>query len=210
VGGHRGHVCSRAGGRGRHRAPRCHGVPVRARRHVRAVPDPPRPTLARRTAPPSHRCRLPAHVRRPYARSEWAREARPRSVRPAARAAEIQTLNGEKLDLEHRRAPVCSKGGAVEWVYGDSGTAHLLTRSLRLPGGTTRTRAATTVTCVRSAEGTGDGVRLPPTSPRRDGRPRHVRHHRPSTARTGFPAVAEPGLPAGLIEPVQSTDGPDG
>ncbi|MFC4117921.1 hypothetical protein [Nonomuraea zeae] len=34
------------------------------------------------------------------------------------------------------RAPVRSKGGAVEWVYWDSGTAHLL---LRLPDGSTRT-----------------------------------------------------------------------
>lgn len=35
----------------------------------------------------------------------------------AARAAEILALNVEDLDLEHRRAPVRSKGGAVEWVY---------------------------------------------------------------------------------------------
>ncbi|MBE3014891.1 site-specific integrase [Microbispora sp. NEAU-D428] len=57
----------------------------------------------------------------------------------AARAAEILALNVEDLDLEHRRAPVRSKGGAVEWVYWDSGTAHLLPRLLRLPDGSTRT-----------------------------------------------------------------------
>jgi integrase len=37
----------------------------------------------------------------------------------AARAAEILALNVEDFDLEHRRAPVRSKGGAVEWVYWD-------------------------------------------------------------------------------------------
>ncbi|MFC7715825.1 tyrosine-type recombinase/integrase [Nonomuraea recticatena] len=57
----------------------------------------------------------------------------------AARAAEILALNVEDLDVEHRRAPVRSKGGATEWVYWDRGTAHLLPRLLRLPDGTTRT-----------------------------------------------------------------------
>ncbi|MGI5290595.1 tyrosine-type recombinase/integrase [Nonomuraea polychroma] len=57
----------------------------------------------------------------------------------AARAAEILALNVEDLDLEHRRAPVRSKGGGTEWVYWDSGTAHLLPRLLRLPDGSTRT-----------------------------------------------------------------------
>ena len=70
MGGHPQHVCSRVGGRGRHRALRCHGVAVRARRRVRAVPDLPQRTLALRTAPRSHRSRLPAHVRRPDARSK--------------------------------------------------------------------------------------------------------------------------------------------
>ncbi|WP_436762315.1 tyrosine-type recombinase/integrase [Streptosporangium sp. V21-05] len=55
------------------------------------------------------------------------------------RAAEILALNVEDLDLEHRRAPVRSKGGAIEWVYRDRGTAHLLLRLLRLPDGSTRT-----------------------------------------------------------------------
>ncbi|MEQ4724297.1 site-specific integrase [Nonomuraea sp. B19D2] len=58
----------------------------------------------------------------------------------AARASEILALNVEDLDLEHRRAPVRSKGGVVEWVYRDSGTAHLLPRLLRLPDGTSRTQ----------------------------------------------------------------------
>ncbi|GAA3511725.1 integrase [Streptosporangium album] len=58
----------------------------------------------------------------------------------AARAAEILALNVEDLDLEHRRAPVRSKGGTIEWVYWDSGTAHLLPRLLRLPDGSSRAR----------------------------------------------------------------------
>src|SRR5205809_6339204 len=70
MGGLPQHVCSRVGGRGRHRALRCHGVAVRTRRQVRAVPDLQQRTLALRTAPRSHRSRLPAHVRRPYARSK--------------------------------------------------------------------------------------------------------------------------------------------
>jgi integrase len=57
----------------------------------------------------------------------------------AARAAEILALNVEDLDLEARRAPVQSKGGATQWVYWGSGTAHLLPRLLRLPDGSTRT-----------------------------------------------------------------------
>ncbi|MGW2156990.1 tyrosine-type recombinase/integrase [Nonomuraea sp. NPDC001699] len=57
----------------------------------------------------------------------------------AARAAEILALNVEDLDLEHRRAPVRSKGGATEWVYWDSGAAHLLPRLLWLLDGSTRT-----------------------------------------------------------------------
>ncbi|MFI9848540.1 hypothetical protein ACIHFD_66865 [Nonomuraea sp. NPDC051941] len=34
----------------------------------------------------------------------------------AARAVEVLALNVEDLDLEPRRAPVRSKGGAIEWV----------------------------------------------------------------------------------------------
>ena len=88
MGGHPQHVCSRVGGRGRHRARRCHGVAVRTRRHVRAVPDLPQRTLALRTAPRSRRSRLPSHVRRPYARSKDAGSDQPlRLPRPAPPAA---------------------------------------------------------------------------------------------------------------------------
>ena len=48
---------------------RRHGVAVRTRRRVRAVPDLRQRTLALRAAPRSRRSRLPAHVRRPDARS---------------------------------------------------------------------------------------------------------------------------------------------
>jgi integrase len=57
----------------------------------------------------------------------------------AARASEILALNVEDLDLEQRRAAVRSKGGDTEFVYWDTGTAHLLPRLLRLPDGTPRT-----------------------------------------------------------------------
>src|SRR5215216_4349256 len=70
MGGHPHHVCSRVGGRGRHWALRCHDVAVRARRRLRVVPDLPQRILALRTAPRSDRSRLPAHVRRPDARSK--------------------------------------------------------------------------------------------------------------------------------------------
>jgi integrase len=56
----------------------------------------------------------------------------------AARASEILALNVEDLDLEQRRAPVRSKGGDTEFVYWDTGTAHLLPRLLRLTDGTRR------------------------------------------------------------------------
>ena len=56
----------------------------------------------------------------------------------AARASEILALNVEDLDIEQRRAPVRSKGGDTEFVYWDTGTAHLLPRLLRLPDGTLR------------------------------------------------------------------------
>jgi integrase len=56
----------------------------------------------------------------------------------AARASEILALNVEDLDLEQRRAAVRSKGGDTEFVYWDTGTAHLLPRLLRLPDGTSR------------------------------------------------------------------------
>lgn len=58
----------------------------------------------------------------------------------ASRASEILALNVEDLDLEQRRAPVRSKGGDTEFVYWDTGTAHLLPRLPRLPDGTSRIR----------------------------------------------------------------------
>jgi integrase len=57
----------------------------------------------------------------------------------AARASEILALNLENLDLERRRVPVRSKGRDSEFIYWDTGTAHLLPRLLRLPDGTSRT-----------------------------------------------------------------------
>jgi integrase len=56
----------------------------------------------------------------------------------AARASEILALNIEDLDLDDRKAPIRSKGGAIEWVYWGTGTAHLLPRLLRLPDGSAR------------------------------------------------------------------------
>jgi len=53
----------------------------------------------------------------------------------AARAGEVLA---QDLDLEQRRAAVRSKGGDTEFVYWDTGTAHLLPRLLRLPDGTSR------------------------------------------------------------------------
>src|SRR5215211_5362711 len=70
VGGHPRDVCARVGGRGRHRALRCRGVVVRARRRVRAMPDLRQRAMALRAAPGGDRSRLPGHVRRPDARSE--------------------------------------------------------------------------------------------------------------------------------------------
>ncbi|MER5326259.1 tyrosine-type recombinase/integrase [Streptosporangium roseum] len=62
----------------------------------------------------------------------------------AARAAEVLSVHVEDLDMENRRAALTSKGGDVEWVYWESGTARLLPRLLRLPDGhpdgTVRTR----------------------------------------------------------------------
>jgi integrase len=56
-----------------------------------------------------------------------------------ARASEILALNVEDLDLKQRRAPIRSKGRDTEFVYWDTGTAHLLPRLLRLPDGTSHT-----------------------------------------------------------------------
>ncbi len=83
MGGHPQHVCPRVGGRGRHWALRCHGVAVRARRRVRAMPDLQQRALALRSAPRSLRSRLPVHVRRPYARSKsWGKPLNPACSTP--------------------------------------------------------------------------------------------------------------------------------
>jgi integrase len=49
----------------------------------------------------------------------------------AARAGEILALDLEDLELDNRRARITSKGGAVEYVYWATGTAHLLPRLIR-------------------------------------------------------------------------------
>jgi integrase len=49
----------------------------------------------------------------------------------AARAEELLSLNVEDLDPEFRRARVISKGGAVEYVHWQTGTARLLPRLLQ-------------------------------------------------------------------------------
>jgi integrase/recombinase XerD len=46
----------------------------------------------------------------------------------AARASEALNLNLEDLDLANKRARVTSKGGAVEWIHWQTGTARLLAR----------------------------------------------------------------------------------
>jgi integrase/recombinase XerD len=48
----------------------------------------------------------------------------------AARANELLALDVEDLDLTNRRARVYSKGGAVEWVFWQTGSAQLLPRLL--------------------------------------------------------------------------------
>jgi len=48
----------------------------------------------------------------------------------AARATEILTLDVDDLDQANKRARVVSKGGAIEWVYYQTGTALLLPRLL--------------------------------------------------------------------------------
>jgi integrase/recombinase XerD len=44
----------------------------------------------------------------------------------AARAQEVLSLNVEDLDLENKRARVRSKGGDIEWLHLQSGSARLL------------------------------------------------------------------------------------
>ncbi len=49
----------------------------------------------------------------------------------AARSAEVLALNVEDLDLANRRARVRRKGGAVDWITWQTGTARLLPRLLK-------------------------------------------------------------------------------
>ena len=49
----------------------------------------------------------------------------------AARSAEVLALNVEDLDLPNRRAKVRRKGGAVDWIIWQTGTARLLPRLLK-------------------------------------------------------------------------------
>jgi integrase len=46
----------------------------------------------------------------------------------AARASEALNLDLEDLDLANKRARVTSKGGAIEWIHWQTGTARLLAR----------------------------------------------------------------------------------
>jgi integrase len=46
----------------------------------------------------------------------------------AARAEEILSLNIEDLDLPNKQARVVGKGGNIQWIHWQSGTAHLLPR----------------------------------------------------------------------------------
>jgi integrase/recombinase XerD len=77
----------------------------------------------------------------------------------AARANELLCLNVEDLDLANRRARVRSKGGAIEWVFWQAGSA----QQLRLLAG--RTRGPVFLTRRRPA-GAVAGVDLDPASGR--------------------------------------------
>ncbi len=48
-----------------------------------------------------------------------------------ARSAELLALDVEDLDLPDRRAKVRRKGGAVDWIIWQTGTARLLPRLLK-------------------------------------------------------------------------------
>jgi integrase len=56
-------------------------------------------------------------------------------MRPLPRASEALAINVEDLDLENKRVRVCSKGGDIDWLHFQSGSARLLPR---LIGGRTR------------------------------------------------------------------------
>jgi len=52
----------------------------------------------------------------------------PRRAGQPPRANEALNLNLEDLDLANKRARVTSKGGAIEWIHWQTGTARLLAR----------------------------------------------------------------------------------
>ena len=126
----RGDVCARVGGRGRHRAPGSPAMAVRARRRVRAVPDLQQRTLALRTAPRSHRSRLPSLVRRPDARSKDAavtsalgKDRGARSAEDAIRcrprsSAQRVAAASSSMPLERCQLQVMSTAAGIDpWVF---------------------------------------------------------------------------------------------
>jgi integrase len=90
-------------------------------------------TLAERRREPADRTRAI-----PYVQIErlWRREdvaVREKALwrllyETAARASEVLSLNVEDVDLENRRAIVCSKGGDIELLHFQTGSARLLPR----------------------------------------------------------------------------------
>src|SRR4051794_34443139 len=108
MGGHPQQVCSRIGGRGRHRALRCRDVAVRARRRERALPDLRQRALALRAAPGGHRARLPSHVLRPYAGSKDAAVTLPVKYRSMEGGAvdELLDVTVERPVLEQLKVEV--------------------------------------------------------------------------------------------------------
>ena len=76
----------------------------------------------------------------------------------AARANELLALDVEDLDLSNRRARIRSKGGAVEWVFWQTGSAQLLPRLL-----TGRTRGPVFLAGRRPTRAVA-GLDLDPTS----------------------------------------------
>ncbi len=87
--------------------------------------------IERRPAPPDHTKALS----KPQIAALWQLDAAVREktfwkllYESAARAEEILCLNVEELFPADKRGRVVSKGGAVEWIHWQSGTAHLLPR----------------------------------------------------------------------------------
>jgi hypothetical protein len=213
MGGYPRDVASRVGGRGRHRAARRHGVAVRARRRVWAMPDLQQRTLALRTAPRSHRLRLPSHVRRPYARSKdaavtrtlgierdplagSARDDRPAGSRGGFRLAEV---GGERGADGGRRPPLAlspcvgaSRVGASRAAADDDGNARSAAKAGTGPTALADDPALCDFLRVRALDA---AERAPPRAQEptrlRDRLPLHVRHdaaHR--GRRSDYPSVA--------------------